>query len=80
MSNINTAPLEREGLSASNDDSDLEKTKGCITLPSCFTMDDRSSQVESLAGTSSKVHKECNYFYFYYLKKKSVSVLGTLYQ
>ena len=58
MSDINTVPLEREGLSASNDDSDLEKTKGCTTLPSCFTMDDRSNQIEFPGGTSSKVHNE----------------------
>ena len=70
MSDIHTAPLEREGLSASNDDTDLEKIKGCSTLPSCFTMGDRSSQIESLAGTSSKVHNECKYFYFYYLNKR----------
>ena len=51
MSVINTAPLEQEGLSASNDDTDLENTKGCSTLPSCFTMDDCSSQIEFPGGT-----------------------------
>jgi alpha-D-ribose 1-methylphosphonate 5-triphosphate synthase subunit PhnI len=67
MSDINTPPLEKEGLSASDDDTDQEKTKDCTTLPSCFTMEERSAQIQSLAGTSSKVHNECKYFCFYYL-------------
>ena len=69
MSDINTAPLEREGLSASNDDTDLEKTKGCTTLPSCFTIDDRSREIESLGGTSSKLQNKCAYFHLLHLDK-----------
>ena len=70
LSDINTPPLEREGLSASDDDIDQGKTRGCTTLPSCFTMDDRSGQIDGLAGTLSKMHNECKYCYFDYLIKR----------
>ena len=67
---IGAIPCEREPLSGSND-ADQEKTKECITSLSCFTMDDRSSQIDPLAGTSSKVHNECKYSYFFYLNNES---------
>jgi hypothetical protein len=69
ISDINTLRLEREGLSGSNEDTDQEKTEGCTTLHSCFTMDARSGQSEPLVGTSSNAHNECKFFYFYYLNK-----------
>ena len=66
ISDIGTVPYEREALSGSND-ADQEKTKECITTLSCFTTDDCSTQIDPLAGTSSKVHNECKYSYFFYL-------------
>ena len=78
-SEIATPPDEREAASGSND-AHQGKTKECTTLPSCFTMDDRSGQTQSLAGTSSKVHNECKYSYLFHLKKRVLFVLGTLYE
>ena len=74
---IDAPPCEREALSGSND-ADQGKTKECTTLPSCFTIDDRSSQIDSLAGTSSKEHDECKYSYFFYLKNESFCFGNTL--
>ena len=72
ISDIGAIPCEREALSGSND-ADQEKTKECITSPSCFTIDDRSSQIDPLAGTSNKVHNECKYSYFFHLKIRVLS-------
>ena len=72
ISDIGAIPCEREALSGSND-ADQEKTKECITSLSCFTMDDCSSQIDLLDGTSSKVHNECKYSYFFYFKKRVLS-------
>ena len=69
---IGAIPCEREALFGSND-ADQGKTKECITSLSCFTIDDRSSQIDPLAGTSSKVHNQCKYSYFFYLKKRVLS-------
>ena len=77
ISDIGAVPCEREALSGSND-ADQEKSKECITSLSCFTMDDRSSQIDPLAGTSSKVHNECKYSDFFYLKETSPFILRTL--
>ena len=61
-----TPPDEREAASASND-TDQEKTARCISLPSCFTTDDRSGQTETLADTSSKMNLECKHFHLLFL-------------
>ena len=76
ISDIGAVPCEREALSGSND-ADQEKTKECITSLSCFTMDDRSSQIDPLADPSSNVHNECKYAYFFYLQKPGPFILGT---
>ena len=77
ISEIGAVPCEREALSGCND-ADQEKTKECITSLSCFTMDDRSSQTDPLAGTSSKVHNECKFSYLFYLKNESFDSGNTL--
>ena len=79
ISDVGAPSCEREASSGSND-AHQDKTKECITSLSCFTMDDRSSQIDPLVGTSSKVHNECKYSYFFHLKKRVLFVLGTLYE
>ena len=79
ISDVGAPPCEREASSGSND-AHQDKIKECITSPSCFTMDDRSSPIDPLVGTSSKVHNECKYSYFFHLKKRVLFVLGTLYE
>jgi hypothetical protein len=69
ISDIDAPPCEQEALPGSND-AHQGKTKECTTLPSCFTIDDRSGQIDSLADTCSKEHNECKYSYFFYVKKR----------